>query len=74
MIPNEHVPDSLCNPLLPIYYFTFLRTLHSDKGVYKNRAKRRQIHTSVAGDIFEPHIAATRDTLSYTCTQPFTNR
>lgn len=66
MIPNEHVPDSPCNPWLPIYYFTILRTRHSEKGVYKNRAKSQQIHTLVAGDIFEPHIATTCDTLAYT--------
>lgn len=66
MISNEYVPDSLCNPRLPVYYFTTLRTLHSEKGVYKNGAKRQQVHTLVAGDIFESPIAATCDTISYT--------
>lgn len=66
MIPNKHVPDSLCNPQLPIYYFTILKTLHSEKGGYKNRAKRQQIHTWIAGDIFEPWLAATCAALSRT--------
>lgn len=51
MIPSKHIPDSLCNPPLPIYYFTILRTLHSEKGGYKNRTKRQQIHIWIAATV-----------------------
>lgn len=73
MIPNKYIPDSLCNPWLPIYYFTILRALHSEKEGYKNRAKRQQIHTWTAGDIFELWIVATCNALSYTSFNAYNN-
>lgn len=73
MIPNKYIPDSLCNPRLPFYYFTILRTLHSEKGAYKNRAKRQQIHIWIAADIFELWITATCGALSYRSFNAYAN-